>query len=219
MHAGYDVSGFCQRFAWAGVKSFPYGLIGCKGWIPHARQLSNVVAALNRRPGAASQIRLISIVPYSQGEYCLIRFRRDGRPDAFEQRFQSALFKAQERCLTSCQVCGGFALPVIAGGVFCHKHAPSRFAFEALADVRQIRRRRRGWCKASRATILGYSKDHVQGACMVTYSLQGRHYLRSHDAPPGSRQQVFEYLVESGLAPEDICGEWAFPVTGLRTRK
>lgn len=219
MHKGYDIPGFSQQSAWAGANSFPFGLFGCEGWIAHARQLTNVVTALNRAPGARSRYSLISFLPYSQGEFCVIRYSQHGSCSMRDARFMRAMHQAQGRCLRCCQVCGRPALPLICGGVFCVRHAPKQFSFEVLCDARQIKRSRRGWRKVSRATILGYSKEHVQGACMSTYSIQGRYYLRTQDAPPGGRQQAFEHLVESGLVPEDIGGEWVFPIARPRMGK
>jgi len=210
-----DVGGVFQRSAWAGWGSFPFGAYDCPGWTPHLLRLSNVFASARRRSHRTGVVPvLINVRPYtSDGEYAVLNYRLDCHPQQACPYEMAHLHRLAAHiiglCRHRCQVCGQRAVPAILGGIWCHRHAPRRFAFEVVQDKRKLVRSRRRWLNLSNATMTKYIERH-SGVYLPLYVVSGVHYFCISDAPPGFRQQTLESLVDQGMTPVDVEGEWLF---------
>lgn len=210
-----DVGGVFQRSAWAGQGHFPFGAFDCPGWIPHLLRLSNAFASARRR-SFLTGIRpvLINVRPFSSdGDFAVLSYRLDtphGNSCSREKlRLQLLAERIMGVCRGRCQVCGQRAVPAILGGIWCSKHAPRQFAFEVIHDKRKLMRSRRRWLNLSSATMTKYIECH-SGVYLPLYDVSGVHFVSISDAPAGFRQQTLESLVDQGMTPVHVEGEWLF---------
>lgn len=209
-----DIKGVLQQSAWAGQGRFPFGMYDCPGWLAPLRRLSDAFASARRNSHLTGVLpALINVRPFtSDGEYAVISYRLDvlhSRPQsAHEQaRLRRLVAKTRRNCSGACQLCGKPALPAILGGIWCPDHAPAQFAFEVVRDQRQMNRIRRRWLNLCRGTLTKYTECH-SGVCLPLYNVDGAHFVCISDAPPGFRQQTLELMIELGMHPTQVEGEW-----------
>lgn len=209
-----DVRGVLQRMAWAGQDGFPFGMFDCPGWLPAIRRLSDAFASARRHSHLTGVLpTLLNVRPFTgDGEYAAIRYQLtllNLAPAARLEslRLEKLVGKARRICLTTCQVCGNPAQPLIAGGLWCPRHAPRHFSFEVVANARRLRRTRRRWLNLCRGRMTKYIECY-SGVFLPLYAVNGAHFVCMSDAPPGYRQQMFEHLVDLGHHPVNLEGEW-----------
>lgn len=204
-----DIDGFFQGTAWAGRGAMPFGLVNCQGWKRHAVNLSNKLAALNRR---GESLHIVNIRAGSLDETVLVNLR--GCKNAAIEHLNQ--FKA--RCIKTCQQCGKRTKLVTPYGVWCSKHSHVKFRKEIQSDKRAIRREQRSWAKRSGAKWpTRYAKIGI--IRLPIYVIDGVDVVRPVDASPGCRQEVFDGLLDEKLTPVDVCGEFVFSVNQSRIIK
>lgn len=198
-----DVVSVLQRDAWAGFGSLPFGLIGCDGWLRPCLRLSDRVASEARHGSSTS---IVSVRPNTSSESaCLVNVRGDVRSDVYS----FALSRLSRRCSRTCQSCGKPGSHVRGFGVYCRSHAPSSISVEILSDARSIRRERRKWVIAAEASW-PTSFATVGAMRLPIYEIDGSSVIRTFDATPGSRAQLFDSLIDDGLIPIEVAGKWVF---------